>query len=143
MSNFGSSSDVQIARTNMSGVGVKMWVATVDCPNEFDTTRHKSLWIVLAQFSIEPKYSSLWTRLYADKKATVSTDKESDVFEKKGTKQGDPLSNLLFNTGLQAALEHDLMSLEQLRSMMFELKKSTESVGLKIHPDETKIFSNH
>ena len=87
-----------------------MWVATVDFANAFDTIRHKSVWIALAQFSIEPKFSSLWTRLFADQKATLSTDKESDVFEKKkGTKQGDPLSSLLFNTGLQAALEHDLM----------------------------------
>ena len=92
----------------MSGVGVKIWVATVDVTNAFDTTRHKSLWIALAQFGTQ--YSSLQTRLFADQKATISTDKESDVFEiKRRPKQGDPLSNLLFNTGLQAALEHDLM----------------------------------
>ena len=37
------------------------------------------------------------------------TDTESDQFEiKRGTKQGDPLSSLLFNTVLQYALEGDL-----------------------------------
>ena len=52
---------------------------------------------------------NLLKRLYTDQKATVLTDKESDVFEiKRGTKQGEPLSSLLFNTVLQAALEDDL-----------------------------------
>ena len=92
----------------MSGVGVKMWVATVDVTNAFDTTRHKSLWMTLAQFGTQ--YISLLTRLCAGQKATISQDKESNVFEiKRRPKQGDPLSSLLFNTGLQAALEHDLM----------------------------------
>ena len=37
------------------------------------------------------------------------TDKESAVFQiKRGTKQGDPVSCLLFNTVLQFALEDDL-----------------------------------
>ena len=58
-----------------------MWVATVDFANAFDMIRHKSLWIAFAQFSVEPQYISLLTRLYADQKATLSTDKESDVFE--------------------------------------------------------------
>ena len=94
------------------------------------------------------------------------------MFEiRRGTKQGDPLSSLLFRTVLQAAMEDDLSrwrekgmgitlgdlqadllsnlrfaddvllisaSLEQLRSMMCEFKKSTESVGLKIHRKERK-----
>ena len=33
-------------------------------------------------------------------------------------------------------------SKEQLRNMMYEFKKATEKVGLKIHPDKTKILSN-
>ena len=42
------------------------------------------------------------------------TDKESDMFEiKKGTKQGDPLSSLLFNTVLQVALKDDLPRWQQ------------------------------
>ena len=33
-------------------------------------------------------------------------------------------------------------SIEQIRNMMYEFKKATEKVGLKIHPDKTKILSN-
>ena len=99
------------------------------------------------------------------------------MFEiKKGTKQGDPLSSLLFNTVLQNSLkevtqrwqkkkgmgiylsdqDHDCLtnlrfaddvmlfgtSRGQILKMMYEFKKSTEKVGLKIHPEKTKILSN-
>ena len=33
-------------------------------------------------------------------------------------------------------------SKEQIRNMMCEFKKATEKVGLRIHPDKTKILSN-
>ena len=34
------------------------------------------------------------------------------------------------------------ISKEQIRKMMCEFKKATEKVGLRIHPDKTKILSN-
>ena len=99
------------------------------------------------------------------------------MFEiKKGTKQGDPVSCLLFNMVLQKALEDDIprwrkkkcmgvhlsendhdcltnmrfaddvllfaSSKEQLQKMLCELKRSTETVGLRIHSEKTKILSN-
>ena len=71
--------------------------------------KHKALWTAHAHFGIEPHYISLLKSFFADQKATVLIDKESDMFEiKRGTKQGDPLSSLLFNTVLQAALEEGL-----------------------------------
>ena len=99
------------------------------------------------------------------------------MFEiKKGTKQGDPLSSLLFNMEQQKALEDDIprwqkkkgmgiylsdndhdcltklrfaddvllfaSSKEHLQKMLCEFKRSTEKVGLRIHPEKTKIISN-
>ena len=140
-----------------------MLIVTVDFQKAFDTTRLKELWTALAQFGIEPHYISLWKRLYAGQKATVLTERERRV--KKGTKHGDPLSSLLSNAVLQAALKDDLeswrekgmslgeqqadcfsnlrfaddvllisTSMEQLRGMMCDFKKSTECVGLKNPP---------
>ena len=122
-----------------------------------------------------------WLRLppeeiYKDQKASVQTDEESEIFDiQKGSKQGDPMSSLLFNTVLQYALKNaiqrwqkkgmgiylsdqerdcltnlrfadDVMlfatSKHQIRNMMCEFKEATEKVGLRIHPDKTKILSN-
>ena len=71
----------------------------------FDSTSHQSLWKALEKCGIESHYINLLKRLHAEQKGTVPTDKESDRFEmKRSTKQGDPLSSLLFNTVLQMAL---------------------------------------
>ena len=107
----------------------------------------------------------------------MQTDEESEIFDiQKGSKQGDPLSSLLFNTVLQYALKSviqkwqrkkgmgiylsdqerdcltnlrfadDVMlfatSKGQIQNMMCEFKEATEKVGLTIHPNKTKIFSN-
>ena len=112
-----------------------------------------------------------------DQKASVQTDEESNIFDiQKGSKQGDPLSSLLFNTVLQYSLKDEIQrwqkkkgmgtylsdhdrdcltnlrfaddvmlfatSKEQIQKMMCEFKKATEKVGLRIHPDKTKILSN-
>ena len=57
-------------------------------------------------------------KLYRDQKASVLTDEESNMFEiKKGTKQGHPLSSLLFNTVLQKALEKTFFAGRRKRCM--------------------------
>ena len=50
----------------------------------------------------------------------------------------DSLTNLRFADDVMLFAT----SKEQLRNMMYEIKKATEKVGLKIHPDKTKILSN-
>ena len=84
---------------------IKMWVATVDFMKAFDSISQQCLWNVLEKCGIESHHINLLRRPFAEQKGTVSTDKESDMFEmKRGTKQGDPLCSLLFNTVLQKAL---------------------------------------
>ena len=68
-----------------------MWIATVDFAKVFGTIQHEALWKALARFEVEAPCISILKRSYADQQATVSTDKESDLFKiPRVTKQGDP-----------------------------------------------------
>ena len=65
-----------------------MWTAKVDFTKAFDSISHTSI---------------------SDQKASVQTDEESNIFDiEKGTKQGDLLSSLLFNTVLQHSLKDEI-----------------------------------
>ena len=156
---------------------IKMWTSTVDFTKAFDSISHKSVWEALKSCNVDHEYISLLRKIYRDQKASVQTDEESNIFDiQKGSKQGDPLSSLLFNTVLQFSLKDEIQrwqkkkgmgiylsdhdrgcltnlrfaddvmlfatSKEQIRKMMCEFKKATEKVGLRIHPDKTKILSN-
>ena len=99
-----------------------MWTATIDFAKAFDSITHKSIWNALESCGIEHDYISLLMKLDRDQKASVLTDEESDMFEiKKGTKQGDLLSSLLFNTVLQKALEDDILLWQKKKGMGFFL----------------------
>ena len=68
-----------------------MWIAMVDFVKAFDTIQHEALWKAPARFEVEAPYISILKRSHADQQATVSTDKESDMFKiQRVTKQGDP-----------------------------------------------------
>ena len=93
----------------MPRVVVDMWIATIDFMKAFDSINHNSTWKAHNSCGIEQEYLSFLTRLYKDQKATVMTDKESDMFEiKRWTKQSDPLSSSLFNVVLQVTFKDDL-----------------------------------
>ena len=83
-----------------------MWTATVDITKAFDSISHNSIWEALKSCGIEHDYISLLRKIYRDHKASVQTDEESESFDiQKGSKQGDPMSSLLFNTVLQYSLK--------------------------------------
>ena len=141
-----------------------MWTSTVDFTKAFDSISHKSIWEALKSCNIDHDYISLLRKIYKDQKASVQTDEESNIYDiQKESKQGDPLSSLLFNTVLQYSLkdeiqrwqkkkgmgihlsDHDHDCLTNLRFaddvMLFATSKE-QKVGLRIHPDKTKILSN-
>ena len=96
--------------------GVPLYISTIDFTKAFDSIKHSALWNSLRFYGVEPAYVRLLQRLYSQQEGTVLTDKESDVFSiKRGTKQGDPLSSLLFNTVLQYSLEDDLKRWQEKR----------------------------
>ena len=86
--------------------GIKMWTATVDFTKAFDSISHNSIWEALLSCNVDHGYVCLLRNIYKDQKASVQTDEESEIFDiQKGSKQGDPMSSLLFNTVLQYALK--------------------------------------
>ena len=83
---------------------VSLYISTIDFMKAFDRIRHRALWTSL------PSYVGLLKRLYSQQEGTVMTDTESAVFSiTTGTKQGDPVSSLLFN------LEDDLKRWQEKR----------------------------
>ena len=77
-----------------------------------------TFWKALNSCGIDHDYISLLKKIYNDQNASVQTDVESNMFEiKKGTKQGDPLSSLLFNTFLQNALKDDTQRWQKKKGM--------------------------
>ena len=85
---------------------VKMWLATIDIVKAFNSITYDSIWKALETCGMEQHCINLVRRLYFNRKATVMTDEESELFEvKRETKQGDLLSSLLINT---EALKDDL-----------------------------------
>ncbi len=60
---------------------------------------HHCIGDALSSQGVEPSYVKLLQNLYRDQTASVKTDKVSTPFNiQTGTKQGDPLSSLLFNS---------------------------------------------
>ena len=83
-------------------VNIPLGVAAVDFQKPFDTVHHGSLWRALYQQGVPHVYIDILQRLYEGQTARMKCDCISrDVSVKQGTKQGDPISPLLFNSVLE------------------------------------------
>ena len=81
------------------------WVAAIDFKKAFDTIRQGYLWDALKEQNLPGEYINVLKNLYADQTAQVKTDILSRTFHiYRGTKQGDPLSSLLFNALLERVM---------------------------------------
>ena len=121
--------------------GVPLYTSTIDCTKAFDRIIHSALWSSLQFYGIEPAYVRLLQRLYSQQEGTVLTDKGSDAFPiKRGTKQGDPLSSLLFNTVLQFSLEGDLKWWQE-KQKGIRLRDKTEDCLTNLRFADDVLFS--
>ena len=78
------------------------WIAALDFKKAFDSIDQKYLWQALREQEVPKGYIDVLRNLYRNQSAQVKTDKMSRKFTiEKGTKQGDPLSSLLFNSLLE------------------------------------------
>jgi len=77
---------------------IPVWIAAVDFKKAFDSVTHAAIWEALHEQGVPSSYIGLLDKLYSSQTAAVKTDRRSRCFNiDRGTKQGDPLSSLLFN----------------------------------------------
>ena len=78
------------------------WIAALDFKKAFDSIDQRYLWQALEEQLVPKGYIDILRNLYENQSAQVKTDKMSRKFTiQKGTKQGDPLSSMLFNSLLE------------------------------------------
>ena len=81
------------------------WVAAIDFKKAFDSISQHYLWDALEEQNVPHGYIRILRNLYSGQTAQVKTDALSRNFEMhRGTKQGDPLSSLLFNALLEKVM---------------------------------------
>ena len=81
---------------------IPLWTCFIDYEKAFDSIEHTAIWSALAKQGVNTGYIELLQCLYANHRGQVSLDggvsRHFDLA--RGTKQGDPLSPLLFNAVL-------------------------------------------
>ena len=121
---------------------VPLYISTIDFTKAFDRIKNSTLWSSLQFYGVKPAYVKLLQRLYSQQEGTVLTDKESDTFPiKRETKQGDPLSSLLFNTVLQYSLESDLKQWQEKRKGIRLSDKAEDCLTNLRFADDVLLFS--
>ena len=121
---------------------VPLYISTIDFTKAFDRIKHSALWRSLQFYGVKPAYVRLLQRPYSQQEGTVLTDKESDAFPiKRETKQGDPLSSLLFNTVLQYSLENDLKQWQEKRKGIRLSDKAEDCLTNLRFADDVLLFS--
>ena len=83
--------------------GCALWCASLDLRNAFDRVNHESLFAVLDAAGMPGAYVSLLRSLYTSQTGAVRDGRPFHI--RRGVKQGDVLSPLLFNVALEYALD--------------------------------------
>ena len=83
--------------------GIPLCIASLDLKKAFDTIEHHALFDALREQDLLPSEIALLLDLYTDQRGSANGSAEFDIL--RGVKQGDTLSSLLFNAGLEHAFK--------------------------------------
>ena len=148
--------------------GKKVYNCFIDFQKAFDTIKHKIIWATLKSYGVETKMVTLLQKIYEKAQSAVRIGKENGEWFQTdvGTRQGDPLSPLLFiayldrvmdqvrqnacgiNIGgirinnLRFADDIDLIDedVSSLRSQIELTKEAAEQAGLLLNTNKTKTM---
>ena len=82
-----------------------VWMAAVDFRKAFDSVEFESIWSSLEELNVPAQYTAVLKLLYAGQTARVVDEAESKPFKLgRGTKQGDPVSCVLFNSVVECVM---------------------------------------
>ena len=86
-------------------INMPLWVATLDFRKAFDSINHDQIWRSLIAHGVAPVYVHTLSKLYQGQRACIQSDAQSRYFPiMKGTKQGDPISPIVFNSVLEEVM---------------------------------------
>ena len=78
-----------------------LWMVSLDLRKAFDRIKFRPLFVALREQGVPEAYVQLLAALYEKQKGSVNGSDFFDIL--RGVKQGDVLSSMLFNAGLEAA----------------------------------------
>ena len=105
---------------------IPLWVAAIDFSKAFDSIHHGSIFKALKEQGVPLAYVEVMARLYKEQHASVQGECRSRAFPiSKGTKQGDPISPLIFNAVLEMVMRK-VKDKWKIRKYGFDMMPSVE-----------------